>query len=464
MKSTRSTYNFLPDFYNKVYADVVGGFDDESSQLEYAPINKEIHEIVTTKIFKNLNLPLPQDSSPYSEVMKYFKSHCKFFIERMPNPISGQYDTITKMKSVVDHKLANQWYSNKTFRPLLQKIWSDFLDQIDTSPNPNQSIPFFIRAGACTPESYPNFAQAVIKKNWCNLETVTFLKEYGFEMKFEGLDQFESLDQIDQSANPNITLQLLIQEGSWNPKLYPDLLELSMKKNWCTLETVHLLINAGFEVKLECVTLSCFIERFRPLQMKLVQLLKRQYRCPIRTLFKQIPYMPVNIKYELKNYIDQVYKKPSTDDILFLIEGGLSEDFVSKMILRLPEPEQHSTHYLDMILTAAFKKEFSSIQFFESFLLKVTEDQIPGYLEEILTHSSCKEIVFKFLVPENKGFNPWKFRFSTTMTTLIQTYPESILSKIIEHVDSVSWFDINIALMKGCSAAIILQMQAKPRQ
>lgn len=409
MKTSLTSSPYFPEeLQNYIFAELL------DIPLENSIISKKIHELIFTKILKDLKLPLPENASPFLEVMNHLKERCKFFLSKVPNFVSEECKTIIEMKNQVDGELAKSYdcpelVSGKL--PLLGQLWCRFLNQIDPL-TPDKKLAYHLR-----PQPNPNFNDALSKE-------------------------------------PNQDIQFFVRAGACKARFYPDVLSSIIKQTWCSPETVNLLLDYGFEVTMHAIISAAQSERFKEVLPRLFQSLKPEIKFTLNQICQSIPpqYYPL-----LENYIDKAYIQSSISDIAVLIENKFSEETILKMIEKLRgQIEPQSAR---LIINLAVEHRYSR-DLLAALITKIAKEGRPHCLEELLRIGYYPDLIDQFLVRDQVAFNPWIFFSPSSIKIIISSdYEEEILSKIVDHIDSVSESDIELAKERGYSSRLIEKMQ-----
>lgn len=251
------------------------GYLDEESGMACAMVNRHTHALIFGKIRDDLKIVPIEHATAYSQVMDCYRRHCNYFRKKVPNVFAlKQGVTLLEAKRVIYARLLMRERCHST---LLDSIWYKYVDLKEYErPCPTNANTF------CLP-------------------------------------------------NPNDEIQILARAGaSFNQFPHSNVLTSFIKCEWCTLETVQMLVDKKIRIPSTTITAAIATERFVHMVPIFFSLLAND-TCIIE-LIKNIPrsYYPL-----LERHIDKV--QVCKYDIRIALENRLPERIILQMLGRCPK-------------------------------------------------------------------------------------------------------------------------------
>lgn len=484
MKKSVTFSNFPPELYSNLFFDYL----DENSRLECITLNKKIHNFIYSEVLSDLKIIPKENSTLNSNLMGYYKIRCDYFRNKLPKDtfVFEKDSTIIEVKKIIDNRLSIKM---KNFNiSLVQEIWRNFMCQI-------------------APKTHKKGRLIIMSP--------------GVDNKIQPSSEINNFFL----PNPNDEIQILLNAGvrpnyDYNhTSMFFDLTSI-IKQDWCTLETIQLLVDKNFLIMAETILtaikfgkkydsiLPIFFKFLEDNQSFLESLLKdlpethyflldhyinRDY-C-IHRMTKVYAYhikIAIERNYSEKTILKLLSKCTSRNgrkyikgskenNVTLALERKCTEDLIIELIHKCKKGEHgrsafnvklaaKSKYSEGLILVLLSKCEYEIDYFSINIALKngYSEDLITSLmykikksdqlkgLEELIQSGSSEVLIEKFL-SEAKGI----YIHLTLSQSLKYKYSEKIISKIVEQVEYVMLKDIKAAKQMGYSTNLIKNMQEK---
>ena len=120
-----SSLNHISSLPPKIQNSLFFEYLDENAQHTCLTVDRKISNMIAKKLLYNLRIPIEGQEEINLQLLKYYKSHCNYFKNKVPNSFElRNCSSVTEVKQLIDSKLKKKSFSNA---PILNEIWDAFI-------------------------------------------------------------------------------------------------------------------------------------------------------------------------------------------------------------------------------------------------------------------------------------------------------------------------------------------------
>ncbi len=348
----------------------------EEDRLACAQVNKKSSAIIYGEILKQYKITPLEGVSSHSQLMAYYRRHCHYFQRKLPEPVVFVHPTtVLAAKQIIDMRLSQLGDST---RSRLNEIWDNYVVQSD---------------------------------------------QYKRELDASPSDTF-------CLPNPDEEMQLLVRAGVsvnhpwWGIYPDPNILGHTMEQEWCTLETVHLLIDKNITITAATILTAVKIERFEHLVPVFFGLADAN-RVGVRYLLQELP---VAFHHHFEGHIEKMTKADQYE-VRIALEQRVSEKIITLLLEKCSEDA--SAYHIRLALERDFSEDLV-LRLLAAYR-KCPEDQIGEYhLRLAIDHVYSKKVIEQIVV----RMAPNTVDARKISDALDNNYPEDVIAFLLAHVSN----------------------------
>ncbi|MBA3238674.1 MAG: hypothetical protein H0T62_10065 [Parachlamydiaceae bacterium] len=286
--------NYISNMPVEISTIIFFTYLNEKTRLQCGTLDKKIHDFIFSSQLHVLKILPSGDVASHVQVMNYCKLHCDYFCKKLPITFSNfkNFNSIIEAKSLIDERLMKPYDPSDLMYlriPLLKETFGRLLQQIDPVKN-------------------PSLAKGI-----------------------------RPLLDINFNPNPlsdiNKEIHFLLRAGARSISHHPDVLGSIIKQNWCTLETVQLLLDFQFEITMGTVISAGKSQQFESILPTLLKLVKTDRNSLSQLCMETLPKYKCLIE---ESFATKVYAV-SSKDLLSILMNNYSERFMTKMVEKCKE-------------------------------------------------------------------------------------------------------------------------------